>query len=204
MANVKKGTHEQNCLSVCISCLKKVKPNFLKPLVTENGENKWETLVSKLLFEDYYEEKQYLPQSICLACRLKLQNHKNTEEFPVFIDFLGLVNNVKKALSEKNENILCSCELCRVATATLNSKKSCFVSDTTVGRPLKKAKITDFFGESKATSKEEKIKELIQFTCSDSIEQLCSEYLKQKAKESNQSVVLLKSHRGSPLKVTLG
>ena len=155
MANVR---HEKNCLSVCISCLKKVKPKFLKPLETENGENKWETLVSQLLFEEYFEEKGYLPKSICLACRLKLQKHKTTEEFPVFVDFVGLVKNVKNALkNSENESISCSCEICVLATATLNSKKCSFVSETKVGRPLKKAKITDFFGESKCTIKEEKI-----------------------------------------------
>ena len=80
-----------------------------------------------------------------------------------------------------------------------------FLSDVKIGRTLdSKPKITNFFGESNSSSKEEKINNIIQFTCPESIEQLCLEYLKKKAKESNQNKVSLKSLHGGPLIVNLG
>ena len=96
MATHKNGSHEKNCLTVCISCLKKVKSKFLLPL--ESKESEWEDFVSKFLYQDYSENKNYLPSAICLFCRNKLKNHKSSEEYPVFVDFDGLVRDVKKYL----------------------------------------------------------------------------------------------------------
>ena len=45
--------------------------------------------------------------------RQKLKNHKSTEEFPVYVKFVELVSNVKKALIESNlsESHVCPCEI---------------------------------------------------------------------------------------------
>ena len=93
-----------------------------------------------------------------------------------------------------------------MGAATFNPHKSSFLKDTKIGRPTlekKLPKITDFFGEIKDSTKEEKIEEIIQFTCHESLEQLFSTYLKKKAKEPTQSVSL-KCLKGPPIKVNLG
>ena len=92
---------------------------------------------------------------------MKFQDHNSPEEFPVYVDFSALVNSVKKALIEKsteNEDNRCFCEICELATATLNAKKSVFISETKIGRPLAKAKFTDFLVKPKASSRKKKLK----------------------------------------------
>ena len=89
------------------------------------------------------------------ACTFQIRafvskSQESVDKFPNFVDYFELVENVKKALSEKksaNENFSCSCEIWRVGTATFQSKKSLFLSDIKIGRPFdKKPKISDFFG----------------------------------------------------------
>ena len=185
-----------------------IESKVIKPLKTENGQTDYEVLVCKFVFPSYFEEKHYLPKGICLTCRQKLKNHDSIEEYPVYVDFVGLVKNVKKSLSESNlsENLSCPCEICKISTSTVLNNKSLFVCPTNIGRPSleKKPRITDFFGETKDSTKEEKINEILDFTCPESLEQLCSAYLKKKARETKHSQVSLKNLNGSPLKVNLG
>ena len=117
----KPKTHSDQCFAICICCLQR--PKGMKPIVPQNGDTSAVKLITAKVYSDYSENREHLPKSICKNCTLKLG--KKESEFQVSVDYKGLVENVKSSaiLSESK----CPCEICIIASSSINAKKSPFL-----------------------------------------------------------------------------
>ena len=156
-------------LEICIACLGKPKVAFRKLLVTKNGENTLETIISNQLYENYLEHKNFLPKSICVNCKVKLSDSKKSLNFP-FVDYIGLVNSVKLEVSKASDTQKCVCEICRLACANQNngnfSESQFLLIENSQAGPSqsKQSKISAFFGQRKGVSKHEKLDYIVENT----------------------------------------
>ena len=114
-----KKSHSDYCHEICIACLGKPKVSFRKLLVTKNGDNSLEKIISNHLFEDYYINKYFLPKSLCVNCKGKLTDSKKLLKFPI-VDYVGLIENVKLEVSKASDTHKCACEIYRLACANQN------------------------------------------------------------------------------------
>ena len=212
-----KKTHSDHCSSICIACLKRTKPAFTRNLVLKNGDNSLENIVSSRLYSNFFQEKDYLPNVICVNCRTKLEDEKS--EFEVLIDYKALSENVKEEQNKvqltSNNGENCLCELCRLGSKIVNpnakNKSIAFDSPFLLQRKSVSAaskgklpKVTDFFTQSKDQTKNEKIQDIIQFTDTDSLAQLSAAFLEHQAKLLGKNELLVKRVHGPPIQMTVG
>ena len=115
-----KKSHSDYCHDICIACLVRPKASFRKPLISKNGDNYLETLVSSHLYEKYFEDKDFLPKSICVNCKSKLTDSIKCSKFPI-VDYVGLVENIKSEVSKASHTEKCCCEICILACANQNN-----------------------------------------------------------------------------------
>ena len=155
-ASSRKRSHDENCLLVCINCLEKVKEKRPKKICA--SESLSATLTS--LYPNFPQDKVYLPQIICQSCSTKVKDLSAE----VSVKYTALVFSVKLSKcfnKDVNDKV---CEMCRIASATINPVKSPFLlkCKPNPGRPAKmvQRKITDFSGFQKIKSKKRKFQVL--------------------------------------------
>ena len=196
--NVIRG-HADYCHCVCLSCLEKTKTVSSRPFITKNGTN---SLVEEFvkICPDFFEIIDYLPKMICDCCRKKLENKSAV----LLVDYKSLVQNVKAAQLEPStsKNIKCSCEICRIATTTINPKKSSFLIQTKCkpGRPsLEPDQNMDFSGLTKT----EKVNQFMRNFSPDTRDPMLVAHYEQRVRESEASAkdVTFKRLHGHPAKI---
>ena len=179
--------HADYCLCVCIGCLDRTKINSSRPLTQK--------LIDELakLCADFSEIIDYLPKRICDCCRKKLENKSAT----LLVDYHSLTQNVKEAQMQPGTSTQskCSCEICRIATTTINPTKSNFLlqSKPKQGRPSLEpvqSKDMDFNGLKKT----EKVNKFMEFS-PDTRDQMSIVHLDQRFAESDPSANHIKVKR---------
>ena len=156
----------------------------------KDGETSLESLIASHLYQEYIHFKEYLPKSICIGCKINMEQ-QSPSEFQAMVDYNVLIENVIKASNTNTGDSKCTSEICRLGSASINSDKSPFLLEKnkpTVAPP--KPRITDFFSDQKHASKQEQIDRIIEETDSDSLEQLVSSYLSKKEKDSDNILYL--------------
>ena len=196
--NVVKG-HSDYCLSVCISCLDRSKSSSCRLLIPKSGAN---SLVEEFvkICPDFFEMIDYLPKVVCDCCRRKLENKSAT----ILVDYAQLVENVKEAqMGPSTSTSKCSCEVCRIATTTINPQKSLFLlqSKPKPGRPSLKpvnSQSIDFSGLNQT----EKVNQFLLLSPG-TRDQMSAAHVEQKIKESDPTSkrVNLKRLHGQPMQL---
>ena len=210
MSKRAKKSHEDYRQSSCIACLSR--PKGLRPLVNQKtGDTSMKCHVEKCL-KINSEDFNFLPNVICSNCRNKIMKCNDPSEYEICVKYDELIENVKN-LTTKKEHDECFCEICVLGSTlgmggkgrkTQNESQYLIFNQISVGRPAikrKLPKITDYYGESKESTKVQKIENIIETTDKDSLEQLLAIYLEKKEKETDQDYVLLKRPHGPPRKV---
>ena len=200
-------SHNDQTLVVCISCLKRSNENRPKKVF----ESEFLTTQFSSYYPDFIKDKEYLPKIICKCCFDKLSSKSEQN-----IDYTGLAVNIKfsQCFDSNPTNI---CEVCRIASSSINSVKSPFVLNpkSNPGRPtiLPKQKIqpkiTDFYKFTKFKkdmSENDKINHLINTVSTKSLDQVSAAHIRNKAKRAQaegSDEIFLQSVHGPPLKFPL-
>ena len=200
-------SHNDQTLVVCISCLKRSNENRPKKVF----ESEFLTNQFSAYYPDFIKDKEYLPKIICKCCFDKLSSKSEPN-----VDYTGLAVNIKfsQCFHSNPTNI---CEVCRIASSSINSVKSPLVLNpkSNPGRPtiLPKQKIqpkiTDFYKFTKFKkdmSENDKINHLINTVSTKSLDQVSAAHIRNKAKRAKaegSDEIFLQSVHGPPLKFPL-
>ena len=129
-------------------------------LLPQNGDT---SIVDEFvkLYPDFYENIDNLPKVIWKSCRRNILNQSAI----VLVDYKALVESVKTALLHPNES-KCSCEICSIASATINPIKSSFIlqSKSKPGRPSLEPDNSQLPTDFAGLSQTEKIKNFMLFS----------------------------------------
>ena len=172
MSKRPKKNHDDYRSSICIACLNR--PKSLGPLVNKKtGDTSIRSQVENCM-KISSEELQFLPCAICSNCRNKIVKCEDPSEYPIRVKYAELIENVKANAIENDE---CICEICLLGTTNVRhggGKKTHIQSQFLInieidvgGRPSTKRKqpsIIDNFGESKESTKKQKIEDIIDNT----------------------------------------
>ena len=180
----KKKCHSDFRGTVCICCLAKIKKERPQK-VNETLSN----LIVSNVYPDFLENKDHLPSTICTKCIDLVKSQ--SEQLPL-VNYGKLVEHVKVCQINANsgENVSCSCELCRLGSASavnIKVEPSEFLigmRNTKKGRipAEKQVKITDLVSDENM-SKDEKLNEIVENSSPSSLEQFCIKVLKKKVKQ---------------------
>ena len=83
----KKKDHSEHSASCCIACLQNCKTLRL----IETQKDSLINLVTKHLHQDYQQDKEFLPKSICLNCIRKLEAHSSDSVYHPQVKYKDLV-----------------------------------------------------------------------------------------------------------------
>ena len=198
-------THNEHCLRICIACLKK--PKGVRPIVPKSENLSLKSLLIrhlKLEVQDF----EFLTKVICPKCRIKIEKHQIDTVYPISVNYTALIENVRTNLSQtpdSTESTNCECEICSIGSTSLHADKSAFLIETEIQSTAKipLPRIADFFAQSKDLTKQEKIKKIREETSPGSLDQLVSDVLSNKEKDSDNNVHIKRVH-GPPMKLNLG
>jgi hypothetical protein len=123
------------------------------------------------------EELQFLPCAICSNCRNRIMKCEDPSKYPIRVKYAELIENVKTH-ANKNEIDYCICEICLLGSDNdggggcgrkTQIKSQFLLSNETNfgGRPATKhklPKITDYYGESKESTKKQKVQYIYENT----------------------------------------
>ena len=163
VSNKPRKSHNDQTLTVCISCLKRSNEKRPKKVY----ESDFLTNHFSAYYPDFVKDIEYLPKIICQCCLGKISSSSEPN-----VDYKSLVENVKlsQCFDSNSTESKNACEVCMVASASIIPFQSSFVlnSKSNPGRPaiLPKQKIqpkiTDFYKFTKKDmSENEKINHII-------------------------------------------